>query len=83
MAQKGLIVRAGKGLLDALMLLLRGTGALCAAFGSLFVAAASHCEPESKSDDSYMGEYDPMHPVGNPGREVSADEANEYGWKSW
>ena len=35
MAQKALIARAAKGLLDILALLMRGVGALCAAFGSL------------------------------------------------
>lgn len=83
MAQKGLIARAGKGLLDVLMLLLRGIGALCAAFGTLFVAAASHYEPESESDESFMGEYDPMRPLGSDGRKISHDQADEYGYDSW
>ena len=83
MTQKRWIARAGRGLLDVLKLLLRGAGVLCAAFGSLMLTLMSHYNPDDDSPKSYMDEYDPMKPLEDPGREVSYDEAEEYGWKSW
>ncbi|PLW67765.1 hypothetical protein [Pseudohalioglobus lutimaris] len=41
MVQNTLIARAGRGLLDLVALLLRGAGALCAAFGSLLITLFS------------------------------------------
>ena len=75
MAQKALIARAGRGLLDVLTLLTRGVGAVCAAIGSaiLFIYAnegsQSADEPaaDSKTDDRIVGQ----------------DEAEQYGWDSW
>ena len=77
MAQAGLIARAGKGLLDIFALLLRGMGALCAAFGSLFLAAAScyNSDHDSSRDQEAM-------PDGLTDLERE-DEARIEGWKSW
>lgn len=73
MAQKQLIARAGRGLLDVLKLLLRGAGALCAALGALLLFAfrneSSQAEDESSSEPSE--------------RIVGQDEAEHYGWDSW
>ena len=77
MAQKGLIARAGKGLLDVLMLLLRGIGALCAAFGSLFVAAAAHYKPDGTSNIEREAMPDGLTPL------EREEEAQISGWKSW
>jgi len=70
MAQKGLIARAGKGLLDILMLLLRGIGTLCAAFGSalLYVIANTNTNPD-ESDSAY-GFADGDRIVSNEEREA-------------
>lgn len=70
MAQKGLITRAGKGLLDVLMLLLRGVGALVSAFAS-FVLLAWANEDRSTDSDSHRSP------------EIDDDTAKSYGWKSW
>lgn len=72
MAQKGLIARAGKGLLDVLMLLLRGIGALCAAFGSVLLVAMAADSPSNEEDSS-----------DDAVRDIDGDEAKAYGWKSW
>jgi hypothetical protein len=52
MAQKALIARAGRGLLDLLTLLLRGVGAVCAAFGSFVLFVWSN---EGEASDSGGG----------------------------
>jgi hypothetical protein len=83
MAQKQWIARAGQGLLDVTALLLRGACALSAAFGSLFLAAAAHYEPEEDQPQGYMGEYDPLNPLGSSGRKISHDQAEEYGYDTW
>lgn len=70
MAQKELIARAGKGLLDFLALVLRGVGALCAASGALILIAF-------KSEDSSAGANGVDEDV------VGQDEADHYGWDSW
>lgn len=78
MAQKTLIARAGRGLLDVLALLLRGAGALCAAFGSAlaFLFANSEADP----DDS-----EPGYGYDDNGRVLSNEEreARNSGWSSW
>ena len=77
MAQKALIARAAKGLLDVLALLLRGVGALCAAFGSLFLWVLSNeGSPNSSSSDEHDF-YD-----GNSLIEKE-EEARVNGWKTW
>jgi len=52
MAQQSLIARAGQGLLEVFMLLLRGIGALCAAFGAFVLFAWKHAD----YNDSHTGE---------------------------
>lgn len=65
MAQQGLIARAGKGLLDFFVLLLRGIGALCAAFGSFILFAWKNSDesstvPNALSDtEKQMRDLDP------------------------
>ncbi len=76
MTRKGLIARAGKGLLGFFALLLRGIGAVCAAFGSILLIACSadvadHTEGDGDALDDSMSMID---------RE---DEATVSGWKSW
>ena len=83
MAQKRLIARAGQGLLNGSKLLLRGVAALCSAFGSLLLAFASQYDPADDAPGSYMGEYDPMKPLGAAGRRVSHSQAEEYDYENW
>ena len=47
MAQKRLIARAGRGLLNALALLFRGAGVLCAAMGSFILFAWENSAEDS------------------------------------
>ena len=72
MAQQGLIARAGEGLLDFFVLLLRGAGGLCAAIGSILLVAMS--ADVSSNEDQF---------VDDENREIDGDEAKAYGWKSW
>ena len=83
MAKKRLIARAGRGLINGLALLFRGVGALCAAVWSLFLSMAAYYKPEEDEPHSYLGEYDPLKPLGSPGRKISHDQAEEYGYDSW
>ena len=83
MTQQRWIARAGRGLLIIFNLVLRGVGKLCSAFGSLFLAAASQHNSADDAPDSYMGEYDPVKPLGSTGRRVSHSQAEEYGYDNW
>lgn len=78
MAQKALIARAGRVLLDFVALLLRGVGALCAAIGSVLVFLFANSE--AKADDSETG-----YGYGDNGRAISNEEreARNSGWSSW
>tara|TARA_R110002110_G_scaffold415854_1_gene658306 strand:- start:39956 stop:40186 length:231 start_codon:yes stop_codon:yes gene_type:complete len=76
MAQNTLIARAGRGLLDVLTLLMRGVGALCAAFGSLLLVlfSADRSGEDPSSEDALEDGLSIIE------RE---DEATVSGWKSW
>lgn len=76
MAQNTLIARAGQGLLDLLALLLRGAGALCAAFGSLLLMlfSADQSTPDTESEN---GLDDGLTMI------EREDEATVSGWKTW
>jgi hypothetical protein len=78
MAQKALIARAAKGLLDILALLMRGVGALCAAFGSVLVFLVANAETDADDSDTGYG-------YGDNGRTISNEEreARNSGWSSW
>lgn len=76
MAQKGLIARAGKSLLGFLALLLRGVGALCAAFGSVLLFAFS-LDSDHKEEGNGDALDDGMSMI------EREDEATVSGWKSW
>lgn len=77
MTQQGLIARAGKGLLGLCVLLLRGVGALCAAFGSLLIWAFSQ---DSSTGDNLVDEHDFYDGQSLVEKE---EEARIQGWKSW
>lgn len=77
MAQKQLIARAGQGLLDVLTLLLRGTGALCAAIGSLFIWVLSNENPRAGDSVDRHDFYDGNSLIDKE------EEARVSGWKTW
>ena len=70
MAQKRLIVRAGRGLIDVLARLRRSVGALLSVFASFILLAWANEEtsPQSSREEP---------------REVDGDEAKSYGWNNW
>tara|TARA_R110001592_G_scaffold254129_3_gene517475 strand:- start:20720 stop:20935 length:216 start_codon:yes stop_codon:yes gene_type:complete len=71
MAQKQLIARAGRGLLNVLKLVLRGLGALCGTVGAILFSAMA----ADVSSDNQQPSYEP--------REVDGDEAKSFGWNNW
>ena len=77
MAQKTLIARAGRGLLDILTLLMRGVGAVCTAFGSLFIWVLSNEGAQTGNSADEHEFYD-----GNSLIEKE-EEARVNGWKTW
>ena len=77
MAQQSLIARAGKGLLDLFVLLLRGIGSLCSALGSFLIWAFAQ---DSSTSDSLVDEHDFYDGQSLIEKE---EEARIQGWKSW
>ena len=77
MAQRALIARAGRGLLDGVALLLRGAGALFAAFATLFLTLLSYHDTEDGAEDNDEALPDGMSPL------EREHIARSEGWNSW